>query len=554
MENTTSSFWKREFLDRPIRFFAGLILLSLLAILILDFATYQLSHPKGGSDYHSFQIIIIFYLVFVMSMVGLIFSAIPITRPGVVWILRRWVFFVVLLATLIALFYSVENWRGRRAWEQCKRELEAAGIDSNWEHYIPPAIPDDQNIFKAPKMQERFVGRLGLDHKFSVPSTNRNTSSVGTATNSVVTEAEARDYIAWSDQLAPDFDVVRTALKRPYARMDGDYSQPAVAPIPNFVAVREVARVLGERAHCFFVLHQPDQALEQLTFMHDLRHLLLAEPTGKPMTLVAAMINVAVAGLYVDVIGDGFRLHAWQEPQLEALQKQLGEVKLVPPVMEALRMEEEVFSSTTIERSSRTALFAMFGSGSQDPDPLSLDKRLRRECFFVGFAPKGWFYQNMAVRAKISLQYLDNFDPAHDSVAPSRQKDMARYMQSLFDRNSPYTFIASIFAANFSKATETMAKNQNKANLALVACALERYHSTHNQYPDSLAALAPQFIEKVPPDIINGGELKYRKTDNSFVLYSIGWNEQDDGGIQKMNKDGSVDWENGDWVWGYAPK
>ncbi len=525
------------------------MLLLLLAILILDFTAYHISHSKGWNDYVSFKIIVICILVFAVSTVGLLFSAIPKTRPGPVWILRRWFFCLALLATLLALFYAEENWRGKRAWEQCRRELEAAGIDSKWEDYIPPAVPDDQNIFKAPKMQEKFVGRNVVE--FSVPSTNRNTTSVGSATNTVVTEAQARDYLAWSDQLAPDFDIVRTALKRPYARMEGDYSQPIDGPVPNFVAIREVARVLGERAHCFLVLHQPEQALEQLTFMHDLRHLLLAEPTGKPMTLVAAMINVAIAGLYADVIGDGFRLHAWQEPQLEALQKQLGEIKLAPPVMEALRMEE-VVSSTTIERSSRSALFTIFTMGTEPPP--SLDKRLRRECFFIGFAPKGWFYQNMAVRAKISLQYLDNFDPAHDSMAPSRQKDMSRYMQTLFDRTSPYTFLAAIFTPNFSKATQRMAYNQNQANLALVACALERYHIAHNQYPDSLAALAPQFIEKIPQDIINGGELIYRKTDNSFVLYSIGWNENDDGGIQKLNNLGSVDLQNGDWVWGYSPK
>ena len=37
------------------------------------------------------------------------------------------------------------------------------------------------------------------------------------------------------------------------------------------------------------------------------------------------MINVAIAGLYVKTIADGLREHAWQEPQLAALQEQLKE-------------------------------------------------------------------------------------------------------------------------------------------------------------------------------------------------------------------------------------
>ena len=105
--------------------------------------------------------------------------------------------------------------------------------------------------------------------------------------------------------------------------MDGDYSQPYEIPIPNFVTVRAVAQMLAQRAQCYLLLGQPDKALEELTLMHDLCRLLEGAPTGKPMTLVAAMINVAVTGLYVDTIAEGFQWHAWQEPQLAALQEQL---------------------------------------------------------------------------------------------------------------------------------------------------------------------------------------------------------------------------------------
>jgi len=67
------------------------------------------------------------------------------------------IFVLACLVTLVALFYAVENWRGKRAWDQCKRELEAKGEVLDWAAYIPPPVPDDQNIFKAPKMTEWFV-------------------------------------------------------------------------------------------------------------------------------------------------------------------------------------------------------------------------------------------------------------------------------------------------------------------------------------------------------------------------------------------------------------
>src|SRR2546425_522428 len=86
-----------------------------------------------------------------------------------------------------------------------------------------------------------------------------------------------------------------SSTERPYERMAGDYQQPVSMPIPNFVTIRMVAQMLTQRAQCYLLMGQPDLALQELTLVHDLCRLLEAKPTGKPMTLVAAMIHVAVA-------------------------------------------------------------------------------------------------------------------------------------------------------------------------------------------------------------------------------------------------------------------
>ena len=86
--------------------------------------------------------------------------------------------------------------------------------------------------------------------------------------------------------------------------------------------------------------------------------------------------------------------------------------------------------------------------------------------------------------------------------------------------------------------------------MARVAIALERYHLTHGEYPESLDALAPQFLKQIPHDIIDGQPLQYRRSsDGQFVLYSVGWNETDDGGVVGLNEDGRADIRKGDWVW-----
>src|SRR5438045_4190109 len=72
---------------------------------------------------------------------------------------RRFLLGVAVFVTVIGLFYTGENWRGKRAWEAYEREAKARGKVLDWKEVIPPPIPDELNIFKAPNMQSWFSGR-----------------------------------------------------------------------------------------------------------------------------------------------------------------------------------------------------------------------------------------------------------------------------------------------------------------------------------------------------------------------------------------------------------
>ncbi len=114
--------------------------------------------------------------------------------------------------------------------------------------------------------------------------------------------------------------------------------------------------------------------------------------------------------------------------------------------------------------------------------------------------------------------------------------------------------IASVLLPASVQIIRKAAFAQTAVNEALIACALERYRQANGQFPDTLDALMPKFIEKVPLDIIGGQPLKYHRTeDGQFVLYSVGWNEKDDGG-SIVKKGSRMDVPQGDWVWKYPVK
>src|SRR5215831_20627359 len=97
------------------------------------------------------------------------------------WSVFKWTFILLAgLVVLLAIYYNVENWRGHRAWEDCKRELAAKGESLEWDDFVPPLVPDAKNFYQAPKMQEWFVNSRakGVTNEFVKHLTRTNESSV----------------------------------------------------------------------------------------------------------------------------------------------------------------------------------------------------------------------------------------------------------------------------------------------------------------------------------------------------------------------------------------
>jgi hypothetical protein len=370
----------------------------------------------------------------------------------------------------------------------------------------------------------------------------------GTNSLRVVLDAQTpADYLAWSDQFQPEFNQIREALKRPAARMDGDYARPLDMPVQNFVTVRVLSQTLAQRAKCDLLLGQPEKALPELTLLHDLCHLLEAPPGGKPMPLVTAMINAAVTGLYVNTIAEGLQSHSWKEPQLAGLQKQLSEINLPPWLMLALK--EECAATCRLLGTMSASKVATLNRDMVNWNAITPEKlpdRIRRWVTDRLWA-RGWSYQNMAHIATLYHNFQQGINPAQGTISPVKCQTAADAV-SQFRRQSPspYNCLAVGLIPNFSTAARFTARDQTSANEAEIACALERYHLSHGDYPETLKALVPDFMEKVPSDVIGGAPLHYQHQANGKVLlYSLGWSERDDHGSPGKGRDDS----DGDWIW-----
>ena len=359
----------------------------------------------------------------------------------------------------------------------------------------------------------------------------------------------AVDYLAWSGRFEPDFDQIRQALKRPYALPPGGYTDPAGMPSENFVAMRIVCQTLAQRAQCHLLLGQPGEALKEMTLLHDLCRILDGPPTKRPIALATAMIDVALAGLYTGLVEDGLRLQAWQEPQLAALQAQLEAVNLCPVLMRAFA-DEPALSCGTLEKAALSQFSPLPTLGS--PPSRWFPKLGDLRYLVLKLGPRGWVYHNLISLAELFQRLNDVLDDSGQFVVPHKVDQAYHEIQAVLVRKPLRTALASLVIPNSARACQVMAFNQTRINQLALACALERFRLARSRYPDSLEALAPDFVHVLPRDIISGQPLHYsRIPDQGYQIYSVGWDEKDDGGVPAVNGGWGNDIARLDWVWRY---
>lgn len=88
---------------------------------------------------------------------------------------------------------------------------------------------------------------------------------------------------------------------------------------------------------------------------------------------------------------------------------------------------------------------------------------------------------------------------------------------------------------------ESQARNELTLDLMQLGLSLEQYHDRNGTYPATLDAIASSVGGRLPVDPYTGQSYRYEPSSGSFLLYSLGRNLVDDGGVQ--------DYRTGDIVW-----
>ena len=96
-----------------------------------------------------------------------------------------------------------------------------------------------------------------------------------------------------------------------------------------------------------------------------------------------------------------------------------------------------------------------------------------------------------------------------------------------------FTNVLTLFGASTNaKAPGDHASHEACVDLMRLGLLLESHYSENGTYPETLDVLAPEFGGAVPLDPFSGNAYVYRPADDTFLLYSIGRNREDNGGLR----------------------
>jgi hypothetical protein len=486
-------------------------------------------------------------------------------------ILRRILIGLAVLATLIAILYAEEDWRGKRAWENYKHEWEAKGEKFDWQAFVPPSMPDDQNFFTAPIFTNMLNGKIVMNPYHSDGSPNlhgeqfgylgaegkafltdlkqfqesyRNPTNASLAKEFPVApqpQTPAADVLFALSKFDSAIEELRQASQRPYASVPLNYEDgfnSASSLLPVLAELKRCTQVLQLRAVAELADGQSAKALDDVKLSLYLNNSLRSSPF-----LISHLVRMAIANIALQPVWEGLAEHEWSDEQLVALDAELAKMDFLADYEFTMR-GRGAFAIASLENQRRTREVIV-----PQEDGGVITNSLR-------FMPSAYFYQNELAFARMQQQWLlPLVDTNSRTVSPEAIRHAESAVRAKLKHYSPYKVQALMVFPAIGSAVKKFAAIQVSIDLARVACALERYQLANGQYPETLDALAPQFIGKLPHDIINGQPLHYRRTDDGkFLLYSVGWNETDDGGQVVLKKDGSEDREKGDWVWRYPAK
>ncbi len=510
------------------------------------------------------------------------------------WILAPVDIVVFCVIPAVAMWCGIESVQGALRWNRLSRDLIAQGERLDIKDVIPPPVPDAQNFASTPLFAELFKSspagsgdvpssaHSNAIQKFAVFSlpdaylskrTNDDTSphlldewavAFEKARADRATNAALRDAYPSYPQAPPGSDTASQVLnslsiaddalavicrdsQRPYSRFPARWAESYFElTLPHLGQIKGLHRHLNLRIAARLAKGDRAGAWDNLECSLRLADALRDEPL-----LISQLVRIAQLAVANEGFGRGITAHAWTDDQLQTLQRRFEAMDVIGVVPFALEGERaEVIQTMNLLIAQGVRISSV---GETGRTPSGLMARIS------GFMGQGIIRANQAAIVQMETDAIRNGRRLVSNRATlDGRGEAARFEEStsagLRKPYSPRDLMARMLMPAFAKFLARAVRSQTLQTSAAIACAVERHYLKRGSYPDTLDALVPEFLKEIPTDPMDLKPMRYRRTDTgSFIVWSVGENGIDDGGVSRRKKgEGSgkkAATEIPDWVW-----
>ena len=448
-------------------------------------------------------------------------------RRPMPWSRRRLTLLLVLAAamTLPVLLAGVYRHKANQRLEAKFEAIRAAGYPAtkeDLEAWYPAPVEEENAGPVVEQAMKAFKGRVGEYDYQDISEAMDEAPKGGRLPEEVL--AMMRAYLVENGEALRLFHEL---AQHPERRFPVDLSKGFEMELPHLAQLRQGVRLLGLEA-----LVAAHDGNTQLAFEALLDSLSVAETLGEEPILISQLVRVACNGSSTSNLGRVLQVTDFSPEQLTLLQHALARAEEPEALSRALATERAVGTTAYVDPGGYIDMVG--GVAAWDNFVPGATRVLAQAGGAIG-----WFDSERE-------EYLDHMGemieanrlPYHEALDV-----MARLEQELEDPG----FIPRMsdgLLPGLTRATQSMARDAGNLRTAATAIAVERYENSYGKPPDRLEDLVPAFLDAVPLDPYDGKPLRYRAEENGYLLYSVGENRQDDGGVQTENRQ----WGTEDWV------
>ncbi|WPJ97800.1 hypothetical protein SH580_08755 [Coraliomargarita algicola] len=451
------------------------------------------------------------------------------------------------LAILLGAAFTLsifEKWRGQRAWDRTRSELESMGLRTDWQQARPQAIPEANNLALArvmtdcirmtsnhdqlgdwqaePIFDEQATEAASAAQELFAPSESRKHQAFGFAQSDLESlDIFGKTHADKFTQLTRILHPYRSALaelraacdERSSSYLPGDYTVAAASPIPDFELLRTVTRLLTAEALLALRTGESGLALENC-------HALLRISNLNPQVpfLINVMIETIVIRssiseiLYYGLVHDVFDTH------------QLAEILTLCAPIDCINRLGQSFEFEMLTMSNSIKAFFedpvelthLFGS---DGVPLLLGSNMwvvndSLVSALWHFVPaKGWNLQMLARSLNFTSQYYSAFDLAAGTVDLKKLESMHLEMERLETEGDFFDTLLLITVPAYGNVAETAVNTQRRIDLIVIAAQLILSAKQGVPLPQEITA---QLASRTDP--ANKQIYHYTQSADGFIL------------------------------------